>query len=176
MELWDVYDENRQPLGLLHRRGDPAVPGEYYLGADVWVINSKGEILLTLRHPDKNDLPDEWENTAGSVLAGETSLEGAIRELREETGIAADPDEMVLFYTCRGENSFANSYLLRRDVNIEDLVFQEGETCGAMWVTFEKLEEMVAQPTGARPVASRWCTRRAKLYRLIRGAEAPKMR
>ncbi len=95
MELWDLYDENLRPLGRTRRRGDPMAPGAYHIGVDIWVINAKGEILLTLRAPEKRELPGEWENTCGSVLAGETALEGAVRELREETGIVAAPEELT---------------------------------------------------------------------------------
>jgi len=39
-----------------------------------------------LRHPNKKEYSNYWENTGGSVLSGETSKVGAIRELFEETG------------------------------------------------------------------------------------------
>ena len=43
-ELWDVYDENRNCTGRLHRRGDPLSEGEYHLVVYVWMLNSRGGI------------------------------------------------------------------------------------------------------------------------------------
>ena len=151
MEYWDLYDFDKQPLGRTHRRGEPLPEGTCHLGADIWIVNSRGEILLTLRAPEKHDLPNEWENTCGSVLAGETALEGALRELREETGIVAAPEELMLLNERRVGNCFHHSYLLRRDVPVEALTLQPGETVAARWVTLPELEALVAQPTGARP-------------------------
>ena len=48
-------------------------------------------------------------------------------------------------------NCFHHSDLLRRDVPVEALTLQPGETVAARWVTLPELEALVAQPTGARP-------------------------
>ena len=174
MELWDLYDAHKRPLGRAHRRGEPLPEGTFHLGVDIWTVNSRGNILLTLRAPEKDDLPGEWENTCGSVLAGETALEGALRELREETGIVAGPEELTLLCEHSDGNTFGHSYLLRRDVAPEDLTFQPGETVAARWVTPEELDEMVARPTGARPVASRLPFVREALYALLKGIKEAK--
>ena len=49
----------------------------------VFVIDSEENILL-LRHPDR----EGWEVINGALEAGETVLEGALRESREEAGTA----------------------------------------------------------------------------------------
>ncbi|MBR3504429.1 MAG: NUDIX domain-containing protein [Clostridia bacterium] len=169
MEYWDLYDVNLRPLGRTHRRGDPMPEGEYHLGVDVWVVNARNEILLTLRAPEKRALPNEWENTCGSVLAGESAAEGAMRELREETGIVAGPEELRAFAYRLAYHTHLFTYILRRDVLLSGLSFQPGETVDAMYVTPEKLDEMVAQPFGARPAGERWPFVRARLMKMIRG-------
>lgn len=168
MEYWDLYDANERPLGRTHRRGEPLPDGAYHLGADVWTVNSRGEILLTLRAPEKRDLPNEWENTCGSVLAGETALAGAVRELREETGIVARPEELALLCAYVDGDTISHSYLLRRDVDAAEIVFQPGETVAARWVTLAELEAMVARPVGARPAGQRLPHVREKLRALPR--------
>ena len=92
MELWDLYDENRLPLGRTHPRGEPVPKGAYHLAVIVVILNARGEVLLTRRAREKDACPGWWENTGGSALAGETSREAITRELREETGIAARPE------------------------------------------------------------------------------------
>ncbi|MBO4883817.1 MAG: NUDIX domain-containing protein [Clostridia bacterium] len=169
MEYWDLYDENLRPLGRTHRRGEPMEPGTYHIGVDIWVINARGEILLTLRAPEKEDLPNEWENTCGSALAGETAVEAAMRELREETGILAGPDELQEFARRVKGDVHLFTYLLRRDVPLSSLVFQPGETVDAMYVTPKRLDAMVAEPFGARPAGERWPFVRERLMKAIAG-------
>ena len=85
-ELWDVYDENRNLTGRLHRRGDMMPKGDYHLVVHIWLMNERGEFLLTKRAPNKG-FPGMWECTGGSALAGDDSLTAAIRESKEETGL-----------------------------------------------------------------------------------------
>jgi len=96
MELWDVYDRNRKPLGRTHRRGNLLAKGEYHISVFVWVFNSAGEVLLTKRSPEKPSFPNMWAMTGGAVLAGEDSLHAVQRELFEETGIRASYEEFTL--------------------------------------------------------------------------------
>ena len=81
-ELWDVYDFQKRKTGKIHEKGTPFKEGEYHIAVHAWIINDKDKILLTQRKND-DTFPGMWEPTAGSILVGETSLEGARRELEE---------------------------------------------------------------------------------------------
>jgi len=129
-ELWDIYDENRQRTGRFHRRGDPMQPGEWHLGVDVWVLNSHGEYLLTQRAPNKG-YPLFWEPTGGSALAGDDSLQAALRELREETGLVLSPDAGKLWRTFTGGDCFKDVWIFRHDFDPSKIIFQPGETVAA---------------------------------------------
>lgn len=87
LELWDLYDKNRIKTGRVHKRGAPLAEGDFHIVVHVWIRNNKGEILLTKRHQDKTH-PNLWECTGGSILVGEDSIEGALREVKEEIGIS----------------------------------------------------------------------------------------
>lgn len=89
MEIWDLYDESRRPLGRTARRDEPLQPGEYHVVVGIWVFDGKGHILLTRRDASKRYMPGKWENTGGHVVSGEDSRAAAARELWEETGIQA---------------------------------------------------------------------------------------
>ena len=145
-ERWDLLDRNRQPLGKTMFRGDPITAGAYHLCVEIWTVNSAGEILLTLRHPEKPDYPNLWECTSGSVLAGESSHAGAVREIWEETGILAREEELLKLDSCLVKNMvFFDIYIIRRDLPLAQIRLQEGETVDAQWVSAAKLDEMIAQ-------------------------------
>lgn len=91
MELWDLYNERREPTGRTHTRGDEIPEGCYHLVVHVWIKNRNGEYLISQRSADCPTLPLKWECVGGSVLKGETSLAGALRETIEEVGVPLSP-------------------------------------------------------------------------------------
>lgn len=130
-ELWDIYDENRNPTGRTHRRGDPMPQGDYHLVIHVWLRNTKGEYLLTKRTPNKG-FPNLWECTGGSALAGDTSLSAAVREMREETGLEISPENGTCILHLKRDDNFTDVWLFQQEFDVKRVVFQENETCGAM--------------------------------------------
>ena len=169
MELWDLYDVNRKLINKIHNRENPMIPGENHIVVDVWTVNSNCEVLLTLRHPDKKDYPDCWENTGGSILAGETSKQGAVRELFEETGITACEGELHILGTYKEPTAFVDSYVVRKDINISELTMQDGETVEAKWVTLKILDEMISDGSIAYPVSKRLAPVRKQFETFIFG-------
>ena len=98
-ELMDILDENRNKTGRIIERSIPMKKGEYHLAVSVWIKNDAGEYLISKRSPMKRISPNMWETTGGSVLKGETSLEGALRETKEELGIDLDPSRGRLVFS-----------------------------------------------------------------------------
>ncbi|MDR0889529.1 MAG: NUDIX domain-containing protein [Oscillospiraceae bacterium] len=156
MEFWDIYDAERKMLPRKHRRGMQLARGEFHIVVSVWVYNSKKELLLTKRAPQKESFPNLWENTGGSAVSGETSLQAIARELREETGIHAGEEEFILLDSSRERSSFYDTYLLCKDVAIADTVMQAGETCEARWVTLAQFKKMLAAGEVAAPIVRRF--------------------
>ena len=147
MELWDVYDDRRMPLHKTHQRGKSMGEGENHVAVGVIVFNSRGEILITRRSAEKRSDPGKWENTIGSVLAGEDSQSGAARELFEETGIQVQPEELHFLQTVerQSRHCFVDIFIVHQDVSLDDLTLQPGETCGARWVAFRQWKDMLRQ-------------------------------
>ena len=155
MELWDLYDATRKPLRQTHPRSGVIPAGTYHIVVEIWTIDGDGNVLLTLRDPNKETYPNKWENTGGSALSGETSRQAAVRELREETGIIAEEDELVFLGTYRTSSAFADIYLLRRSIPVAQLKLQPGETVDAKWVTMAELDELIQDQSLALPVGKR---------------------
>lgn len=142
-ELWDLYDKDRKPTGRLHRRGDFITPGDYHIVVQAWLMNSKGEFLLTKRAPNKG-YPNMWESTSGSAIAGDDSQSAALREIREETGLIADPARGECVISFRAETCFVDVWLFRQDFSLDDVMLQDGETCDKMYASKEKIRELLA--------------------------------
>ena len=92
-EIWDLYDENRELLGKDHVRGEQLPINGYHLVVHVWIRNSKGEYLISQRSANRPTYPLMWECVDGSVVKGEDSLQGALREVKEEVGVDLLPEK-----------------------------------------------------------------------------------
>ena len=141
-EYNDIYDKNRNLTGRIHRRGTPWKPGEYGVVVCVWVYDGHGHLLLTRRAKGKS-FAGTWENSGGAVQAGETSRQAIARELFEETGIRAEPEEFEFLETEQDRNMFYDHYCIRRSVHLKDIVLLPGETDDCMWASFGKVHWMI---------------------------------
>lgn len=161
-EYWDIYDRNRVFQNRTIRRGDTFGDGEYYVCCEVWFQNSKGELLMTQRHPSKK-AGGLWEFIGGGVLAGETTANAAVREVIEEIGVSIDTNELSLIHVYCQRNYFMDIYLVKKDVNINSIVLDPKETVDAKWVSKEELQVMIANQKAVRSVAQRFEMLRNKL-------------
>ena len=154
-EYWDIYTENREPTGRTIKRGDAFAEGEYYVCCEVWITNSNGEMLMTRRHPAKK-AGGLWEFSGGGVLAGETTKQAAVREVREELGLAVAESELNLLTVYRSRNYFMDIFTAKRDVELSALHLQPEEVTDAKWVSGEEVEGMIANGEVVKSVAVRY--------------------
>ena len=162
MEFNDIYDKERNLTGRTHRRGTPWKKGEYGLVVCVWVYDGKGKLLMTRRAPEKS-FAGTWENSGGAALAGETSLQAVCRELREETGIKAQPEEFELLDTGRDRSAHYDFYCLRRSSADTEIILQPGETDAAKWVTFQQVHEMIEKKQICKVIANQFLLQEPQL-------------
>lgn len=146
MEIWDGYDRDGMPAGVDLVRGEKIPGGLYHLGSEILVRHRDGDFLMMRRDLCKPVAAGMYELSAGgSVLKGETALEGAKRELREETGLD-DGDFRLLFSVVSEEHrSIFNIYLCLTGCDKDSVVLQEGETISYQWVTPRTLVKMLGE-------------------------------
>ncbi|MFH1646002.1 MAG: NUDIX domain-containing protein [Candidatus Omnitrophota bacterium] len=61
------------------------------------VFTNDGKVIVQKRAPDKEASPDKWDiSAAGHVLADQTPLEAALKELEEELAMIVNPKELYL--------------------------------------------------------------------------------
>lgn len=140
MELWDAYDAELNKIdNLTLVRGEKIPDGLYHLVSEIIVRHIDGTYLLMQRDINKH-YGGWWEATAGgSALSGETPLECAKRELKEETGINASKLVEIGRVVIKQHNSIYVEYLCVTDWKKEEITLQEGETIDFMWVRRDKL-------------------------------------
>lgn len=91
MEVWDAYDVQYNRLDRTLVRGEKIPQGLFHGVAIVIIQHEDGTFLLMKRDPNKADYPDYWEpGASGSILQGESFIQGAFREMKEETGLETD--------------------------------------------------------------------------------------
>jgi len=156
MEILDLYDVNRKKMNKKIIRGQKPDANEYCLVVGIWITNGKGQLLTTLRAPQKRTYPNLWENTGGMVQSGESSIQGALRELREETGIHTEVSELILLASHIESTAIVDQYLVVKDIPVSDICLQEGETAVAKWVFVQEFVEMITQGLVAKPIADRF--------------------
>lgn len=148
MELWDVLDKNRQKTGKIVERGKHMNQDEYHLVVHVWILNSKGEFLISKRTPNKT-YPNMWETTGGSAVIGDDSLKAALREVKEELGLDLSPINGECLFSYRRQHQdfpdFVDIWLFKEDVDIKDIVYQPDEVCDAKWATPKQILSMIQE-------------------------------
>lgn len=142
-EAWTVYDADRIPTGATMYRGDAFRPGDLQLVVHVCVFDGAGRLLLQRRAEDKQLWPGRWDVTAGgAVHAGETSAEGAQRELFEEMGLELDLSVTRPAFAFHFRRGFDDFYLVTADPRIEDLAVSNPEVTAARWATRKEVRDL----------------------------------
>ena len=143
MEIWDAYDIDGNLIPDMKLiRGEPIPDGIYHLVTDIIVRHIDGQYLLMKRDRNKKN-GGLWEASAGgSAFSGETPLQCAFRELREETGIVAN--ELIEIGTIMNSDThgYYFEYLAVVDIPKDSIILQKDETEDYKWVDKDTLKSM----------------------------------
>lgn len=152
MERWDLYTKYREKTGKEQIRGEKIPKGFYHLVVHVWIRNRKGEYLISQRSASRPTFPLMWECVGGSVLMGESSIDGALREVKEEVGLDLKPETGKLLFTKiwgtdvkyeRKEfNDIMDVWLFEydEDLHLEDAATDEVADC--KWMTVPEIRKL----------------------------------
>ena len=155
MEYFDIVDENGEPAGGTVSRSEAHEMGILHRTAHVWVIweNGRGyDVLLQKRSMQKDSFPGLYDtSSAGHIPAGQEPLPSALRELSEELGIAALPEQLRYAGAFRiryerefhgrmfRDNEVARVYVYTEPVEIADLTLQKEEVDEVRWFDFQEV-------------------------------------
>ena len=86
-----------------------------------------------------------WEDTHGGVKAGETSIEGIKRELKEELGLDIEAKEFILVKTLKRKNVFRDCYIILKDISIDSINFNDNEVMDCKYVSIEEFKKIIEE-------------------------------
>lgn len=154
VEYFDAYDINENKLGFQIMRGNAVPKGCYHMVVEIFTVTKTGKVLTTKRHPNKH-FPLYYEVTAGSVLAGEDSLEAAVRELAEETGIQVPTSQLIFLGGGINKDVIYKDYLAVIEEEVE-ITLQEGETIGYQYVPLESFADFMESVSFVPPAKKKF--------------------
>lgn len=144
-EMWDAFDEHENYLGYQIKRSmaKDLPEGVYHIVVMVYTKTSDGKILVTQRARNKT-YPLKWEITGGSIVTGETPVEGAARELSEETGILQTLENFreIYVHVDKIRHCIYHCYLacIPKEVPVK---LQMGETMDYRFLDFTEFNKLV---------------------------------
>lgn len=159
MEILDICDEHGNPVGETAERKTVHRGGLLHRTAHVWIVrrrHGKWEVLLQKRSTEKDSFPGLYDtSSAGHIPAGSDPVSSALRELEEELGVRADPEQLIPAGSFRiryedffhGEpfrdNEFTFVYVDREPVDAESLVLQASEVDEVRWFPLREVREEI---------------------------------
>ena len=146
-EILDIFTRDGRHIGTKTREEcHQNNPGYYHKPVWIWVINNSDEILVQKRSAKKKSFQGYWDiPSAGHVDTGESIIEGAIRETKEELGLDTDAEDyqFVGEYISDTTWELGQVYILKIDKKVEDMSLQEEEVEEVKWLPFDKFKELL---------------------------------
>ena len=143
-EIWDAYDKYGNKLEFDQFRDEPIPEGVYHIVVEIYTVTEDNEILITQRHQNK-PWALKWEVTGASILKGETPEQGAIRELKEETGIEVTDSDLNFVYSYMYKNvpSIYKCFVVFINKEKTKIQLQEGETIAYRYLPYNEFKQFI---------------------------------
>lgn len=161
MEYFDLLYPDGTKTGERKERTQVHRDGDLHATVHVWIARQnpytgRPELLLQKRSAGKDSFPGCYDiSCAGHITAGDEELPSALRELAEELGIQAAPEELLFLFTHTGymEKEFngelfknyerSGVYLYLKPVEAEQLKLQKEEVESVAWMELESCSRQV---------------------------------
>lgn len=149
-EQIDILNADGTPAGYARGRTEVHAKGLWHRTVHIWAFDSKGRILFQLRSRVKENNPGLFDTScAGHISAGDSSVNAAVRELREELGVHKSSRDLEYLFEAKHEsvlnggsyldNEYYDVYKISlSDDEANSLVPQPGEVDSFTWMTREE--------------------------------------
>ena len=174
-EHWDALDRQGRRLGFDLTRGQDIPPGVFHAIAELYTITAKREILVT-RRGNKALWPFCWEITTGAVVKGETPEAGAVRELKEETGIEVEEGDLVPVYRLLHRHEIYCAYAVFVSEEHPEVKLQSEETTDYRFLPYLDFKKFLRSDQFAAPLRERFLSYESRFDQVILGTRQDKIR
>ena len=160
MEILDVVNEYGEPTGETVNRETAHLKGVRHRTSHLWLLRKKDgkiEILLQKRSQNKS-FPGCYDiSSAGHIPAGDEFRESAIRELKEELGVAAEESDLIycgdkyitwddeFFGKPYHDRQYTRVFMMWLDLDEEEFTLQAEEVYDVLWIDLEQCIEGVKE-------------------------------
>ena len=144
-EICDIYDVYGNRTGKTFVRGEPLSNGQYVMVVDVWIVNSRDEILIQKRSEQKRTCPAPGPPTAAASWPGKAPCKACIREPLEEIGIHILPSQIHKLNRKLKGKLLSENFVVEQDFDLADAVLQLEEVSQVKWVTVPQLKQMASR-------------------------------
>ncbi|MDY0214719.1 MAG: NUDIX hydrolase [Bacilli bacterium] len=143
MEYWDLYTKAGQKSAIVIPKGQKIPHGLFHIVVETLIKHEDGTYLVMKRDYNKVEFPGLYEGSAGgSLISGETKEEGAIREVKEETGLIIT-EVFPTYYFVNDETRAINQGYIAYIKGKKDIVYLKGETIDHKWLSLPELKEFI---------------------------------
>lgn len=146
MSKWDLYDDKFNNTGIVINDTDEISDGKYHYSINVWILNSKKQLLLIRNTLNYNiHYPGFWSSINGNVLSGESSIETSIKTINSKIGIKISDSEMKsIDKKLRDPYHYIyETYIINKDIDLNEICFIDNTTVQAKWVDLKELYNMI---------------------------------
>jgi len=147
-EWFDVVNEHDEVLRA-ERRSVVHARKLFHRAVHVLLFDAQGRVLLQRRSMSKDTCPGAWTTSAsGHVDSGEDYAPAAVREVREELGLAVPgPGSLEFLFAHRPHQYTGNEFIrvYRLDWDGSELTADPREVSGIEWTEPAQLEARIAQ-------------------------------
>jgi isopentenyldiphosphate isomerase len=143
LQKFEVLDDQGHSTGQLLSRGAVHEQELWHPTVNVWILNSRGEVLLQLRGKKVELNPDTWDVAIGThVRPGENPADAALRCLQTELGVTVARDQLKHLFNIQSANptkdgklhrTLGHVFLLKRNIDINVFTYDKDKIAMLVW-------------------------------------------
>ena len=141
---FEVLDDQGHKSGQVLDRKTVHDQELWHATVNVWIINTKGEVLLQLRGKHVELHPNVWDVAVGThVRPNEDPTDSAVRCLQTELGVTITKDQLKHLFNVQSVNplnksgkmhrSLGHVFLLKRDMELSDFTYDQEHIAQLAW-------------------------------------------